>query len=279
MGTVDSFSPHYNAFQKERLGWLNFGASPSILTVQSSGTYTISPYESEGSGPNALKILRSTNSTTGAKTWYYLEARQAVGFDAFLTNGTCSPCYTQNETTGVLFHLGTDGDGNSSDLIDMTPATTTYYNWWDPSLALGQIFTDSSAGVNFTITSVSGTGATVQIAMNGSSSSSAPLTTSVTTNQSSYLPGQTVGVTVTVLSGTSPAAGVGVSATVASPTGKLTTLTGKTASAGTALLSYKLSRNAPAGTYQVGAAAMSSSSTSSTSVPVAASANASFSVQ
>src|SRR6266849_8642892 len=108
MGTPQTASPDYNAFQKERLGWLNYGASPSIQTVASSGTYTIYPYELAGPGPNALKILKSTDPTTAAKTWYYLEARQAIGFDAFLT-GTFS--YTQNETTGVLFHLGTDGDG------------------------------------------------------------------------------------------------------------------------------------------------------------------------
>src|SRR5579859_114314 len=30
---------HFNAFQKERLGWLNSGSSPPITTVQSSGTY------------------------------------------------------------------------------------------------------------------------------------------------------------------------------------------------------------------------------------------------
>jgi len=281
MGTVDSFAPHYNTFQKERLGWLNYGASPPILTVQGSGTYTIQPYELEGSGPNALKILQSTNSTTGAKTWYYLEARQAIGFDAFLTNGTCSACYGENETTGVLFHLGTDGDSNSSDLIDMTPSTTTYYNWWDPSLAIGQSFTDSVAGATFTVTSVGSTGATVQITINGSSTTSGSLTTSVTTNQSSYLPGQTVGVTVSVFSGSSPAAGVNVSATVMNPNGKSTTLNGTTGSTGTVLLTYKLSKSAPAGTYAIGASAKSSTSPSSSTSGAAAttSANASFTVQ
>jgi hypothetical protein len=111
MGTPQTASPDYNAYQKERLGWLGYGASPSIQTVTSSGTYTIYPYELAGPGPNALKVLKSTDSTTGAKTWYYLEARQAIGFDAFLTT---SPYYMQNETAGVLFHLGTDGDGNTS---------------------------------------------------------------------------------------------------------------------------------------------------------------------
>lgn len=163
MGVPQGASPDYNAFQKERLGWLNYGASPSIQTVTSSGTYTISPFETGGSGPNALKVLQSTNSTTGAKTWYYLEARQAIGFDSFLAGSTCLTCYTQNETTGVLFHLGTDNNGNSSELLDMTPVTPTSSGWWDMSLSLGQSFTDSSAGVTFTTQSATSSGATVSV--------------------------------------------------------------------------------------------------------------------
>src|SRR5579864_8451485 len=149
MGTPQTPSPHFNAFQKERLGWLNYGGSPSIQTVASSGTYTINPYEIAGSGPKALKILKSNDPTTGANTWYYLEARQAVGLDAFLSN---SFYYTQNETTGVLFHLGSDGNGSSSELLDMTPATTTSGFWYDMSLAVGQTYTDSTAGVTITPT-------------------------------------------------------------------------------------------------------------------------------
>jgi len=168
MGTPQTASPDYNAFQKERLGWLNFGSSPAITTVTTTGTYTITPYE-QGPGPNALKILKSTDPTTGAKTWYYIEVRQAVGFDAFLTNPTY---YTQNETTGVLFHIGTDTDPNSSQLLDMTPTTPTASGWWDPSLIVGQSFTDSAAGVTITPTAVSGTGATVQITVSASSGSS-----------------------------------------------------------------------------------------------------------
>src|SRR5262249_43931497 len=134
-----------------------------------SGTYTINTYETSTSGPNALKILKSTDPTTGAKTWFYLEARQALGFDAFLANPAF---YTQNETTGVLFHLGTDGNGNSSDLIDLTPSTTTVSGWLDMSLAVGQTYQDSAAGVTITTTAVNSTGATVQIPLNGSGGSS-----------------------------------------------------------------------------------------------------------
>jgi len=77
----------------------------------------------------------------------------------------------------------------------------------------------------------------------------------VTTNQSSYLPGQTVGVIVTTLYGTVPDAGASVTVLVISPGGKSTTLTGTTGSSGVALLNYKLSNSAAAGTYQVQAQA------------------------
>lgn len=367
MGYPQGPSPDYNAFQKERLGWLNYGASPKIQTVTASGTYTITPYES-GSGPNALKILQSTNPTTGAKTWYYLEARQAVGFDSFLTDGTCPACYTQNETAGVLFHLGTDGDGNSGDLLAMTPSNPPP-GWYDDSLVVGQGFQDPAAGVTFVPTAVTASGASVQItfgscipsnpsvgispaqgqyvssgtavsftttvtdndtsacpattfnladvvpsgwagawssstlslspgksgsatlivtspagtadgsynvavsATNASSSSyggsataaylinSAPLSVSLTTNQSSYLPGQTVAISVSLLYGTSPDAGASVTAMVTAPNGRTTSLSGTTGANGVALLSYKLSKNAVLGTYPVQAQAGAASST------------------
>ncbi len=65
---------HYNAFQKERLGWLDYGVSPPITAVQSDGVYALDPFEADGSGANALKILKATDPTTGKRTWYYVEA-------------------------------------------------------------------------------------------------------------------------------------------------------------------------------------------------------------
>jgi len=378
MGTPQGdVSFHYNAFQKERLGWLNYGSSPKIQTVTTSGTYTITEYET-GAGPNALKILQSTDPTTGAKTWYYLEARQAIGFDSPIARE-----FAQNETTGVLFHLGTDGNASSSLLLDMTPATPTSNWYYDLSLVVGQSFQDSTAGVTFMPTAVSSTGATVQITMangpvctaanpsvnvspsqsqsvasgttvnftvtvtdNDSSgcsaatfnlgstvpsgwaglwsaaglslspgksgsatltvtspvgtadgsynvglsavnasaashsgsaaatyviSTPAALSVSLWTDQSSYLPGQTVAIRVSLLYGTSPDVGASVTVNVMSPNGKATTLSGTTGSNGLVSLNYKLSRHAAPGTYQAqlgttvtGAAPIAGASTSFT---------------
>jgi M6 family metalloprotease-like protein len=362
MGTPQTPAADYNAFQKERLGWLNYGSSPAIQTVTSSGTYTINPYELSGVGPKGLKIFKGNDPTTGAKMWYYLEARQAIGFDSFLTDPFY---YNENVTTGVLFHVGTDGDSNSSDLLDMTPATQPDGSWFDPSLAVGQSFQDSTAGVTFATTAVNSGGATVQITVNGTNGSgssctaanpsvsvtpsqsqfvtsgtpvnftvsvkdndssscpaatfnlsdplpsgwsgvwnapalslspgktgsatltvtsptgtadgsysvsvsatnssagsygasgaatyvinTAPLSVSLTTNQPSYLPGQTVGITVTMFNGTLPNMGASVTVTVVAPSGRSTTLSGTTGSNGVAILNYNLSRHATTGTYQ-----------------------------
>ena len=200
MGASQPSAPHYNAFQKERLGWLNYGASPSIQTVTTSGTYTINPYEVAGSGPNALKVLKSTDPTTGAKTWYYIESRQGIGFDSFLTDGTCGNCWNQTVTAGVLVHVGTDNDGNSSDLLDTKPQTPAYYWYFDPSLVVGQSFQDSTAGVIFTPTGVSSAGATIQITINGTSAcTAANPTVSISPGQSqSVASGTAVNYAVTV---------------------------------------------------------------------------------
>jgi hypothetical protein len=149
-------SGHFGAFQKERLGWLNAGASPPITTVQASGTYSLDPYESSpGSNAKALKILKSTDPSTGAHTWYYVEYRRALGYDAFLAGNT-------NALDGVIVHLGTDADGNSSELLDMTPSVS---GWSAPALDVWQSFYDSDAGVGISPVSATNTGATVSISI------------------------------------------------------------------------------------------------------------------
>jgi M6 family metalloprotease-like protein len=244
MGGVQPSSPHYNAFQKERLGWLNYGASPTITTVQTSGTYTINTYELGGPGPKALKILKSTDPTTGAKTWYYVESRQALGFDAFISNES-----SQNETNGVLVHIGTDNDGNTGDLLDMTPATPSYYWWFDPSLAVGQSFEDPAAGLTLTTSWVTSTGAAVTVQFTATGN------LAVATNQPSYRPGQTVSIMVTATSAGSPVAKAAVSFTVTKANGTVVTGTATTGTNGTAVYKLGLKKNDPAGADQVGAVA------------------------
>jgi hypothetical protein len=261
MGASQTASPQYNSFQKERLGWLNYGTSPSITTVQTSGTYVIDTYELAGPGPNALKILKSTDPTTGAKTWYYIEARQAVGFDAFLTNGTCLPCWNQTVTNGALVHIGTDGNGSSGDLLDMTPATPTYYGWFDPSLAAGQTFQDPAAGVTITTDWVTSTQAAVTVQFGGTAPTG-NVAVSVATSQPSYSQGQTVPITATATAGGSPTANVSVKFTITKANGAVVAGSATTGTNGTAVYTFKLKRTDPFGTYQVGVVATPINATS-----------------
>jgi hypothetical protein len=145
---------HYNAHQKDRLGWLNYLSSPPITTVTTSGTYTIDPYETKTQNPKALKVLKRT----GTSDYYYLEFRQGIGFDAELASCGTSCDYTR----GVVFHQGNTNDGNSNDLLDMSPTTSRSL----VSLMPGQTWTDPDApngGVSFEVVSVANTGAVVKI--------------------------------------------------------------------------------------------------------------------
>lgn len=149
---------HFNAFQKSQLGWLNYGNSPSITTVTTSGTYTIEPYETGISGTKSIKVLKNSDPNTNIDSWYYLEFRQADGFDSFLAGN-------DNLLNGVLFHSATDSDINSSHLLDITPASNTngYDDWEDTALALDNSYTDPDAGVTISTTWTDGAGATVSV--------------------------------------------------------------------------------------------------------------------
>ncbi|GAA0789393.1 Ig-like domain-containing protein [Marinobacterium sediminicola] len=127
---------HFNAFQKARLGWLN-----GLVTAETNGTYELEPYETApGTKPKALRVLKEVDPVTGQKSWYYIEYRQAIGFDNFLATNT-------NVQNGVVVHTAKDADGNSSHLLDMTPSSDPWDDWADPALMTGDSFTDSAAGV------------------------------------------------------------------------------------------------------------------------------------
>lgn len=128
---------HFNAFQKERLGWLT-DVSGDIVTVNNSGSYIVEPYEtSPGTYPKVLKISHDVEQNS----WYYLEFRQAVGFDSPLENNA-------NILNGLLFHNASPSDSNSSKLLDMTPNSTSSFN--DPALESGKSFTDPITGITVT---------------------------------------------------------------------------------------------------------------------------------
>jgi len=151
----NSGTAHFNAYHKERLGWLNAGVSPPLTTVAAgtNATYAIGQLESvRDAVPRALKIPRGTScSATGE--YFYVETRRSVA-------------------GGVIVHKITDGSVDSSYLLDMTPATSS---WSDAALATNLSFVDPATGLTITPTSVTSSGAQVRVAYpSGSCTRAAP---------------------------------------------------------------------------------------------------------
>jgi hypothetical protein len=187
----DTTGSHFNAYQKERLGYLNQGASQRITYVQTPGTYVIAPYE-DTSDPNsvkALKILSQTDPTTGTNTYYYVEYRQPMGFDAPLKQQYPAV------VNGVLIHTGTDQPAKSSFLLDMNPQTTVFD---DAGLIFGQSFVDAGAGLTITALSADNTGAHVKVAFTADVCKPGAPVVSVSPSAQTGAPGTELDYSVTV---------------------------------------------------------------------------------
>lgn len=197
---------HFSAYQKETLGWLNYGGMPPITTVQSSGRYDLVPYVAGTGGAKALKILKGTDPTTGDKTWYYVEYRQPTGFDNVLSG-------TGNLTSGVLIHTASASGG--AFLLDMTPGsdyTSEYNDLKDAALVAGKTFTDSAAGITVDVLRADATGATVNVSLaNGGTSTACTRvkpSVAISPSQSSGVaPGTAVKYTVAVTNNDSATCG------------------------------------------------------------------------
>lgn len=176
--SVNGNSMDYNAFQKERLGWLNNSAQPPITTVTSSGSYQIGPYETQDTNSKALKIVQSSS----AGTYYYVEFRQPLGDDSALSNSSI-PGYSQ-VAGGVIVHVATPSNANGSELLDMNPSAT-----WGYAMALdaGQSYTDATAGVTISPTVVNSTGATVQVTLAGATCTHANPSVSISPAQGAWV--------------------------------------------------------------------------------------------
>ncbi len=157
---------HLNAFQKERLGWLNYGTSPPIISASQTNTYWIDAFEPYATSPKAVKILKATDAN-GKRTWYYIESRARLGFDSGLI-------------AGVVVHTGSEATGNSSYQIDLEPASTTFDRLLDP----GQTFADPVIGLSITTLSSDVTGALVNVSFGGTSTPCARANPTVTLSSS-----------------------------------------------------------------------------------------------
>lgn len=149
---------HFNAFQKERIGWLGTPATGSVLNVAASGTYFIEPFEApSASGSKALKILKGY-SGNGSKTHYFVEYRQGFGFDLPLANLG----FSNNLVQGVLIHTGNETNANTSALLHMNPSRGS---WYQASLEAEQLFEDAEAQVSVKLVSADAQGAWLEVSI------------------------------------------------------------------------------------------------------------------
>jgi hypothetical protein len=253
-----AYPGHYNAFQKERLGWLNDGSSPPITTVSTSGTYILEAYESATSGPKALKILKSTDAATGVDTWYYIEARKAIGFDSFLATTASTVGMTSTIQNGVLVSLGTEGNGNASDLLDMSPENdTNIWQWlFNAPLLAGQSFSDPAADFTIKTEWVTNTEAAVTVTF-GTGGPDSSVDIAIWTDQSTYTRNESVSIKGTVHSGGAPIANTTVNFKVKKSTGAVVTGKATTDANGMAVYKFRLKRQDPIGTYEADASILS----------------------
>ncbi|VXB08715.1 Gametolysin peptidase M11 [Pseudomonas sp. 8AS] len=127
---------HFNGFSKERLGWL---ASGNIINVGSGGSFYLKPASVQTTSGKILKITNGVDSS-GAPSYYYVEYRQPLGFDAQITDrGVVDP---SNVFQGVAVHQASPNNANSSQLLDMTAGSNSV-DMKDAALTGGRSFNDS----------------------------------------------------------------------------------------------------------------------------------------
>lgn len=259
---------HFSSFQKERLGWLNSGVSPPITTVQASGTYAVDAYEPVGTNPKALKILKSTNLTTGYKDWYYVEYRQPIGFDSVLATSS-SQMNSSNILNGAAVRMGSEGNGgNTNALLDMTPETYDLYTR-DPALPVGRSFSDPDAGVTITTLWVNGTSAGISVSLGLSSCAHAIPTVALSPSSQSAQAGISATYTFAVTNNdTTSCSASTFSLQAAAPTGWTATLAASTltlspGASASATLTVTSPATATAGSYSINATAANGTYTGS----------------
>ena len=159
---------HMVEYHKNRLNWL---PSANIQTVTADGVYTFAPIEQLTSGPMAIRIARKKSSTGAVTQWYSLEYHQPSGnFEGHFAA-------TDPHFTGIMVHL--IGGFADVGMLDMEPegltgtytksdGTTGYVALLETgfdnyTLKLNKTFTDPLSGVSITPTSLTPSGATVQV--------------------------------------------------------------------------------------------------------------------
>ncbi|OGE02630.1 hypothetical protein A2196_00100, partial [Candidatus Curtissbacteria bacterium RIFOXYA1_FULL_41_14] len=262
---------HFNAHHKEKMGWFD---SANIITATTSGTYTIEPLETAGSGPKIIKIPRDKNDSGETESWLYLEFRKIFGFDS--SNYNFWLTYSPNPTNGVLIHYNKPVYLSSgriynyySYLLDATPQSQTsneVYDRSDSALEVGRTFTDSAAGVNVSVLAKTADSLTVQVTTGVPQCTRVNPTVAISPSSQSSAPGDSLNYTVTVTNNDSNCPDTTFSLSSSIPTGWTASLSANELTIGsgssqTATLNVTPAQTATDGYYDVGAQATNTADT------------------
>lgn len=135
---------HYPAQHKVQMGWL---PSSNVTTVQTTGSFTILPFENNVLGVQALKVLRGT----GGNSWLWLEYRQPVG----LYDSTLNP----QIYGGAVIHQQDSTTGTHTHLLDFTPGSTSGFS----DAALAGSWTDPYTNLSLAVTGANASGLSVNV--------------------------------------------------------------------------------------------------------------------
>ena len=179
---------HYNAAQKADLAWI---PDASVKTHTSGAvTYTLSPLEVAGGSTYAVRI-----PTASANRTYWLEFRQPIGFDAPLAAYPNNAVQIRVAAPFETLCSGCDSYSDNTELLDMTPGTSTFN---DSALPVGQTFSDATYGVSVTVLSASASALTVQVATGAAFKIATPTTTTLSATPNPSLTGALVTISATV---------------------------------------------------------------------------------
>jgi hypothetical protein len=132
----------FSAAQELTLGWLS---GPHVRTVTTSGTYPLAALEQAGATTAQVLVLHSATRS------YYVESRQAIGQDAFLS---AYPAATNSVHVSVTQPGSADTGPYALDFTPDSDVSAGYQDWYDAPLADGRSFTDPEN--TFTLTPAAG---------------------------------------------------------------------------------------------------------------------------
>jgi len=166
----------------EVLGWMTPGTNFEV--VQSSGTFTLQPLETNPASLQALKIQRGT----GNNAWLWVEYRQPIdNYDSTLSTQPFS---------GALIHYEdpTTQTGHTY-LPNFTPSDTS---WNSPALAVGKTWTDPYSNVSISVLSATSSGLTVSVNYGAIPCTASAPSVSISPLNPSIYPGQSASYAVSV---------------------------------------------------------------------------------